>query len=115
MDGKRRRTHHRENGLKKEEYAAEFAPSRFHLRKQEAVRAYDSDRIDAGSIIGYVALFLSLFSIAFYPIVFGMLGVALGLLAVSYGARTLGFTAIGFGGFSLLFAILYPLILSLLY
>ncbi|WP_245592189.1 hypothetical protein [Ectobacillus panaciterrae] len=69
-------------------------------------------KTDTSVIVGYVALFLALFSITFYPLVFGSLGVVIGLLAVRYGARTLGFTAIGFGGFSVLFSLLYPLMIS---
>ena len=63
-------------------------------------------------MIGYVALFLSLFSIAFYPVTLGSLAILVGLLAVNFGARTLGYTAIGFGSFSVLFTLLYPLALS---
>ena len=67
---------------------------------------------NTGAMIGYVALFLSLFSIAFYPVTLGSLAILVGLLAVNFGARTLGYTAIGFGSFSVLFTLLYPLALS---
>ena len=49
--------------------------------------------------------FFSLFSIAFYPVTLGSLAILVGLLAVNFGARTLGYTAIGFGSF--LFYLLY--------
>ncbi|PHB14462.1 permease, partial [Bacillus pseudomycoides] len=51
-------------------------------------------------------------SIAFYPVTLGSLAILVGLLAVNFGARTLGYTAIGFGSFSVLFTLLYPLALS---
>ena len=56
--------------------------------------------------------FFSLFSIAFYPVTLGSLAILVGLLAVNFGARTLGYTAIGFGSFSVLFTLFYPLALS---
>ncbi|MFD3450182.1 hypothetical protein ACFDTO_37015 [Microbacteriaceae bacterium 4G12] len=96
------------DGRRKEEYAAELAPRHLHLQKRKE-KAVSADRVDVGAIMGYMALFLALFSIMFYPIAFGSLSVILGLLAASYGARTLGYTAIGFGGFSVLFSLLYPL------
>ncbi|MBO9129546.1 permease [Bacillus sp. 165] len=113
MDEEEKRITH-EHNLDKEEYAAEVVPTRFYMGERPIHQATE-DRTEAGTIMGYVALFVALFSIAFYPVVFGIVSVVLGLLAVSYGAKTLGFTAIGFGGFSLLFTILYPLMLGLFY
>ncbi|MCP8968924.1 permease [Ectobacillus sp. SYSU M60031] len=89
-----------------EEYAAELTTGRLQAYRQTR----EQDGISTGRIVGYMALFLSLFSIAFYPIVFGALGVVMGLIAARYGAKTLGYTAIGFGGFSVLFSILYPML-----
>ena len=74
--------------------------------------ANEIEGTNTGAMIGYVALFLSLFSIAFYPVTLGSLAILVGLLAVNFGARTLGYTAIGFGSFSVLFTLLYPLALS---
>lgn len=95
-----------------EEYAMELTPRHLQVKKSENNDLL-SRRTDTGVIVGYIALFIALFSIAFYPIVFGAFGVIMGLLAVRYGARTLGYTAIGFGAFSLLFSLLYPLFLSI--
>ncbi len=61
--------------------------------------ANEIEGTNTGAMIGYVALFLSLFSIAFYPVTLGSLAILVGLLAVNFGARTLGYTAIGFGSF----------------
>lgn len=101
----RKRTHHFKSGEKEEEYAAELAPQ--HMQRSE-----QGERANTGVIVGYIGLFLALFSIALYPIVFGSLSILMGLLAVNYGSKTLGYTAVGFGSFSVLFSILYPLLSS---
>jgi hypothetical protein len=93
-----------------EEYATELSPRFFHADSSEEHDLL-TPKADTGVIIGYIALFLALFSIVFYPIIFGALAVGIGLLAVRYGAKTLGFTAIGFGAFSVLFSLLSPFIL----
>jgi len=110
----KKRTHHLKSGEKQEEYAVEISPQRLPIRRRRTEVHKEEERTDIGIIVGYVALFLSLFSIAFYPITLGSLSILIGLLAVHYEAKTLGYTAIGFGGFSLLFSLLYPFFLSAL-
>lgn len=102
-----KRTHHFKSGEKKEEYAAELTP-------QYAQQSEKGERTNIGAVVGYIGLFLALFSIALYPILFGSLAIIMGLLAVNYASKTLGYTAIGFGSFSVLFSILYPLLFSAL-
>jgi hypothetical protein len=110
----KKRIHHLKSGEKQEEYAVEITPQRLPIKRRRKEIHREEDRIDIGTIVGYIALFISLFSIAFYPITFGSLSILIGLLAVYYGAKTLGYTAIGFGGFSVVFSLLYPLFLSAL-
>ena len=98
--------------VKNEEYAAEISPAGIPIRHKRKEIANEIEGTNTGAMIGYVALFLSLFSIAFYPVTLGSLAILVGLLAVNFGARTLGYTAIGFGSFSVLFTLLYPLALS---
>lgn len=107
----KKRTHHFKSGEKNEEYAAEIAPP---IRRRRKEIADEIEGYNIGTVVGYIALFLSLFSIAFYPVTFGSLSILIGLLAVNFGAKTLGYTAIGFGSFSVLFTLLYPLALSAL-
>ncbi|CAM4181940.1 hypothetical protein [Bacillus manliponensis] len=93
-----------------EEYAAEIYAQRLPTkRRRDLLAQEENSRSSTGTIIGYLALFLALFSIAFYPLTFGITSVILGLIAVFLGAKTLGYTAIGFGAFSVLFTIFYPL------
>ena len=110
----RKRTHHFKSGQKNEEYAVEISPQHLPIRQRRKEIAHEIEGTNIGTLIGYVALFLSLFSIAFYPVTLGSLSILIGLLAISFGARTLGYTAIGFGSFSILFTLLYPLALSAL-
>ncbi|EMA6343079.1 permease [Bacillus cytotoxicus] len=110
----RKRTHRFKSGQKNEEYAAEIAPHHLPIRKRYKETSNEVEGSNTSTIIGYVALFLSLFSIAFYPVTLGSLSILIGLLAVNFGAKTLGYTAIGFGSFSVLFTLLYPFVLSAL-
>ncbi|MEH7458188.1 permease [Bacillus pseudomycoides] len=110
----RKRTHHLKSGQKNEEYAVEISPQHLPIRQRRKEIAHEIEGTNTGTLIGYVALFLSLFSIAFYPVTLGSLSILIGLLAINFGARTLGYTAIGFGSFSILFTLLYPLALSAL-
>lgn len=109
---RRKRNHHFKSGEKNEEYAAEISPAGIPIRRNRKEITNEIKGTNTSAIVGYVALFLSLFSIAFYPVTLGSLSILVGLLAVNFGARTLGYTAIGFGSFSVLFALLYPLALS---
>ena len=135
---RRKRNHHFKSGEKNEEYAAEISPAGIPIRHKRKEIANEIEGTNTGAqqdqhssdikklkknvkeikssntraMIGYGALFLSLFSIAFYPVTLGSLAILVGLLAVNFGARTLGYTAIGFGSFSVLFTLLYPLALS---
>lgn len=109
---RRKRNHHFKSGEKNEEYAAEISPAGIPIRHKRKEIANEIEGTNTGAMVGYVALFLSLFSIAFYPVTLGSLAILVGLLAVNFGARTLGYTAIGFGSFSILFTLLYPLALS---
>lgn len=90
-----------------EEYATDITPDQFHINRSENEDLLSSG-INWGVITGYLALFIALFSIAIYPILFGILAILIGLLAIRFGARTLAFTAIGFAAFSVLFSLLYP-------
>ncbi|MFX3625315.1 MAG: permease [Ectobacillus sp.] len=110
----RLRRPHRFATYKEEEYAAELTPRGLHFQADKDTDLL-TEKTNIGIITGYVALFLALFSVAFYPVIFGSLAVAIGLLAVRYNAKTLGYTAIVFGGFSVLFSILYPLIVFAFY
>lgn len=110
---RRKRNHHFKSGEKNEEYAAEISPAGIPIRHKRKEIANEIEGTNTGAMVGYVALFLSLFSIAFYPVTLGSLAILVVLLlAVNFGARTLGYTAIGFGSFSVLFTLLYPLALS---
>ena len=62
-------------------------------------------------MVGYVALFLSLFSIAFIQLRSAPSNFSWPI-SCQFRARTLGYTAIGFGSFSVLFTLFYPLALS---
>ena len=63
-------------------------------------------------MIGYVALFLSLFSIAFYPVTLGSLAILVGLLAVNFGAEHLDIQQLVLVVFLFYLLLLYPLALS---
>ncbi|UOY92783.1 permease [Ectobacillus sp. JY-23] len=82
-----------------EEYAAEITP-------HDSVNLLTS-KTNKGVILGYIALFISLFSIAFYPVFLGSIGIVAGLIALRYGAKTLAFTAIGFSAFSIVFSLFF--------
>lgn len=64
-------------------------------------------------VIGYVALFFSLFSLFFMPVLFGLIGIVLGIYTVTRGHSTLGYTSIGFGLFSVIVSIFYNLLFVL--
>lgn len=102
---RRKRNHHFKSGEKNEEYAAEISPAGLPIRHKRKEIANEIEGTNTGAMIGYVALFLSLFSIAFYPVTLGSLAILVGLLAVNFGARTLGYTAMVLGVF--LFYLLY--------
>lgn len=101
-----------QNNHHKEEYAAEISTQHLPTKRRRDENVQENNRISTGTIIGYIALFLALFSIAVYPITFGLLSIVLGLVAVYYGAKTIGYTAAGFGAFSVFFTLFYPLALA---
>lgn len=59
--------------VKNEEYAAEISPAGLPIRHKRKEIANEIEGTNIGAMIGYVALFLSLFSIAFYPVTLGSL------------------------------------------
>lgn len=93
-----------------EEYSTEFTPT-------GTMYDYDYDSKSnarvIGLTIGYTALFFSLFSLFLLPVLFGLIGIVLGIYTVSKGQSTLGYTAIGFGLFSVIISIFYNLIFVL--
>lgn len=107
--------HHKKMNQHNEEYAAEIYAQRLPTKRRRDLLAQEENtRSSAGTIIGYIALFIALFSIAFYPITFGITSIILGLVAVYFGAKTIGYTAVGFGAFSVLFTLFYPLAVAAL-
>lgn len=102
----------KQNNHYKEEYAAEISAQPLPTERKRDEDVQENNRINAGTVIGYIALFLALFSIAVYPITFGLFSIVLGLVAVYYGAKTIGYTAVGFGAFSVLFTLFYPLAIA---
>ena len=109
---KKHKEHKRNHNLPKdqnEEYSAEFYPARNTFYTETT-----SDKSHATAvIIGYVALFFSLFSLFLMPVVLGIIGIALGIYTVTKGHSTLGYTAIGFGLFSVIVTIFYNLLIVL--
>lgn len=59
--------------VKNEEYAAEISPAGIPIRHKRKEISNEIEGTNTGAMIGYVALFLSLFSIAFYPVTLGSL------------------------------------------
>ena len=51
--------------VKNEEYAAEISPAGIPIRHKRKEIANEIEGTNTGAMVGYVALFLSLFSIAF--------------------------------------------------
>ncbi|MFB7141885.1 permease [Gottfriedia sp. NPDC056225] len=98
-----------DNNDHNEEYSAEFYPTRDVFYTDTT-----SDKSHAtGIVIGYVALFFSLFSLFLMPVLFGIIGIAIGIYSVTKGHSTLGYTAIGFGLFSVIVTIFYNLLIVL--
>ncbi|MDR4174319.1 permease, partial [Bacillus nitratireducens] len=87
---RRKRNHHFKSGKKNEEYAAEISPACIPIRHKRKVIANEIEGTNTGAFIVSVVLFLSLVSIAFYPVTIGSLEILVGLFAVNFGARTLG-------------------------
>jgi hypothetical protein len=86
-----------------EEYATELIPAlHSHIKEKER---YSNRRV--GLTIGYTALFLSLFSLVMLPFILGALSIVLGIITWSFHQRTLAYTAIGFGFFSVIFSLMY--------
>lgn len=93
-----------------EEYSTEFFPTRDVI--------YSDTDSESKSyvwklVIGYIALFFSLFSLFIMPVLFGLVGIVLGIYTVTKGHSTLGYTAIGFGLFSVIVSIFYNLLFVL--
>ena len=70
--------------VKNEEYATEISPAGIPIRHKRKEIANEIEGTNTGAMVGYVALFLSLFSIAFYPVTLGSLAILVGLLAVNF-------------------------------
>jgi len=86
-----------------EEYSAEFMPS---------TRFTDDNLTESQTFtlwVGYTGLFLSLFSLFMLPVLLGIIGTAIGIYTVNKGIKTLGYTTIGFGLFSILVSVFYNL------
>ncbi len=86
---------------KEEEYSNELIPT---LKGYSFDKKLHTDFSATVKTISYVGLFFSLFSIVFFPVILGMIGVIIGIFTVINNQRTLGYTTIGFGTFSILFA-----------
>jgi len=93
-----------------EEYSTEFYPTRnvFYSDTDSESKTYLWKLV-----IGYTALFFSLFSLFFMPVLFGLIGIVLGIYTVTKGHSTLGYTSIGFGLFSVIVSIFYNLLFVL--
>ncbi|WP_088072136.1 permease [Gottfriedia luciferensis] len=91
-----------------EEYSAEFSPTR-DVFYTDSTSNSNVSRL----VIGYVALFFSLFSLFLMPVLFGLIGIVLGIYTVTKGQTTLGYTSIGFGLFSVIVTIFYNLLFVL--
>jgi hypothetical protein len=91
-----------------EEYSAEYMPS---TRFIEGPRVINSWLLSL--LIGYTGLVFSLLSLFMLPVLFGIIGTAIGIYTVTRGQSTLGYTAIGFGLFSMFVSFFYNLIFIL--
>jgi len=105
--------HHKHHNHKlsndhEEEYGAEFYPTNDIYYTDSKSNSYISRLV-----LGYVALFFSLFSLFLMPVVFGLIGIVLGIYTVTKGHSTLGYTSIGFGLFSVIVSIFYNLLFVL--
>lgn len=85
---------------KDEEYSTEFTPN---LSGYSFDKNLYTDISATAKIIGYIGLLFSLFSIVFFPVFLGTIGVVIGIYTVINKQKTLGYTAVGFGAFSILF------------
>jgi sensor histidine kinase YesM len=95
--------YHRTKKKSDEEYAAEISPS---------IQSYasSSDRYSnrrVGLTIGYTALFVALFSLVMLPFILGTTAIILGTITWIFRQKTLAYTAIGFGLFSVIFTLMY--------
>ena len=63
---------------------AEISPAGIPIRHKRKEIANEIEGTNTSTMVGYVALFLSLFSIAFYPVTLGSLAILVGLLAVNF-------------------------------
>lgn len=93
-----------------EEYSTEFYPTKNVFYSDTN---FESKTYVWKLVLGYTALFFSLFSLFFMPVVFGLIGIVLGIYTVTKGHTTLGYTAIGFGLFSVIVSIFYNLLFVL--
>ncbi|MDF2607491.1 MAG: hypothetical protein K0S34_1687 [Bacillales bacterium] len=77
-----------------EEYAYDLTPGVKDIyRADKALRS--------GMMYGLLAILFSLLALFLFPLISGVVGIFFGYKAVSYGARVIGFTAIGFSIFSI--------------
>ncbi|MGM9987453.1 MAG: permease [Bacillaceae bacterium] len=108
---KRHPHHHKKIVNPEEEYAIEITPNEIATEKKEdfLTKWFRMPTFSSSQFIGYFALFLSLLSLGFYPLLFGLGGIILGIFSIVFGEKTIGYTAIAFSTFSLLFDLLYRL------
>ena len=62
---RRKRNHHFKSGEKTKSIFAEISPAGIPIRHKRKEIANEIEGTNTGAMVGYVALFLSLFSIAF--------------------------------------------------
>lgn len=94
-------------GKFREELATEVAPVRPRLIKNRIEEDRDfpdpaEKEKKEGTGIGITALILSILSLLFLPVILGIAGIIVGIVAFSRGSRGLGIWAIGIGALSLI-------------
>ncbi|MEK4028796.1 MULTISPECIES: hypothetical protein [Bacillaceae] len=90
---------YKETGLYREETGAELAEP-VPVRQENQVdnnREGQVNRTTGGRGIGYAGLIVSVLALFIMPVLFGIVGIALGFFARSRGEQTLGAWAIGIG------------------
>lgn len=89
------------NNLYKEETAAELSP---YTRPLRTLGEFDAERRETPSAsgLGITALILSILSLLFMPITFGLAGVIMGIFSYVRGSKGLGLWAVGLGAITLI-------------